>query len=172
MYDCVLRLACRSVHLSVYLIGLPDLCGRKVRPFAPSCLCDFRGSSPVLCTKQKSANVLPPSPIISQGRGAGGEGGHGDSGLRRFGAGGVAGMCGERACSMCVRAGLWAVRSRLAGRMSGAAGRLRTGVCTLWCPLAQQFRTPRYILVHLAQAGSPCWRHVTDRGSLSTYPGR
>ena len=104
--------------------------------------------------------------------GAGGEGGHGDLGLRRFEAGGVAGMCGEGACSMCVRAGLRAVRSRLAGRVSGAAGRLRTGVCTLWCPLAQQFRTPRCILVHLAQAGSPCWRHVTDRGSLSTYPGR
>ena len=50
---------------------------------------------------------------------------------------------------MCVRAGLRAVRSRLAGRVSGAAGRLRTGVCTLWCPLAQQFRTPRCILVHL-----------------------
>ena len=65
-----------------------------------------------------------------------------------------------------------AVRSRLAGRVSGAAGRLRTGVCTLWCPLAQQFRTPLCILVHLAQAGNPCWRHVTDRGSLSTYPGR
>ena len=43
---------------------------------------------------------------------------------------------------MCVRAGLRAARSRLAGRVSGAAGRLRTGVCTLWCPLAQQFRTP------------------------------
>ena len=73
---------------------------------------------------------------------------------------------------MCVRAGLRAVRGRLAGRVSGAAGRLRTGVCTLWCPLAQQFRTPLCILVHLAQAGNPCWRHVTDRGSLSTYPGR
>ena len=58
----------------------------------------------------------------------------------------VAGMCGERACSMCVRAGLRAVRSRLAGRVSGAAGRLRTGVWTLWCPLAQQFRTPLCIL--------------------------
>ena len=58
MYDCVLRLACRSVHLSVYLIGLPDLCGQKVRTSAPSYLCDFRGSSPVLCTKQKSADVL------------------------------------------------------------------------------------------------------------------
>ena len=54
MYDCVLRLARRSVHLSVYLIGLPDLCGQKVRTSAPSYLCDFRGSSPVLCTKQKS----------------------------------------------------------------------------------------------------------------------
>ena len=97
-----------------------------------------------------------PSPIISHGRGAGGEGGHGDLGLRRFGAGGVAGMCGERACSMCVCAGLRAVRSRLAGRVSGAAGRLRTGMCTLWCPLAQQFRTPLCILVHLAQAGNPC----------------
>ena len=63
---------------------------------------------------------------------------------------------------MCVRAGLRAVCSRLAGRVSGAAGRLRTGVCTLWCPLAQQFRTPLCILVHLAQAGSPCWWHVTD----------
>ena len=30
MYDCVLRLACRSVHLSVYLIGLPVLCGQNV----------------------------------------------------------------------------------------------------------------------------------------------
>ena len=51
MYDCVLRLACRSVHLSVYLIGLPVLCGQKVRTSAPSYLCDFRRSSPVLCTK-------------------------------------------------------------------------------------------------------------------------
>ena len=68
----------------------------------------------------------------------------------------VAGMCGEHACSMCVRAGLRAVHSRFAGRVSSAAGRLRTGVCTLWCPLAQQFQTPRCILVHLAQAGNPC----------------
>ena len=58
MYDCVLRLACRSVHLSVYLIGLPVLCGQKVTTSAPSYLCDFHGSSPVLCTKQKSADVL------------------------------------------------------------------------------------------------------------------
>ena len=77
-----------------------------------------------------------PSPIISHGCGAGGEGGHGGLGLRRFGAGGKAGTCGERACSMCVRAGLRAVRSRLAGRVSRAAGHLRIGVCTLWCPLA------------------------------------
>ena len=27
MFDCLLRLAYRSVHLSVYLIGLPVLCG-------------------------------------------------------------------------------------------------------------------------------------------------
>ena len=58
MYDCVLRLACRSVHLSVYLIGLPALCGQKVRTSAPTYLCYFRRSSPVLCTKQKSADVL------------------------------------------------------------------------------------------------------------------
>ena len=48
---------------------------------------------------------------------------------------------------MCVRAGLRVVRSRLAGRVSGAAGRLRTGVCTLWCPRAQHFRTPLCVCV-------------------------
>ena len=73
------------------------------------------------------ALALPP-PSSRRAAGRGGEGGHGDLGLRRFGAGGVAGMCGERACSMCVRAGLREVRSGLAGRVSGAAGRLRTGV--------------------------------------------
>ena len=111
----------------------------------------------MLCAEQKSTECSgSPSPIISHGCGAAGEGGHGDLGLRRFGAGGMASMCGERACSMCVRAGLRAVRRRLAGRVSSTAGRLRTRVCTLCCPLAQQLRTPRCILVHLAQAGNPC----------------
>ena len=58
MYDCLLRLACRSVHLSVYLTGLPVPCGQKVRTSAPTYLCDFRRGSPVLCTKQKPADVL------------------------------------------------------------------------------------------------------------------
>ena len=58
MFDCLLRLAYQSVHLSVYLIGLPVLCGQKVRTSAPTYLCYFRGSSPVLCAKQKSADML------------------------------------------------------------------------------------------------------------------
>ena len=58
MFDCLLRLAYRSVHLSVYLIGLPVLCGQKVRTSEPTYLCYFRRSSPVLCTKQKSADML------------------------------------------------------------------------------------------------------------------
>ena len=58
MFDCLLRLAYRSVHLSVYLIGLPVLCGQKVRTSALTYLCYFRRSSPVLCTEQKSADML------------------------------------------------------------------------------------------------------------------
>ena len=57
MFDCLLRLAYRSVHLSVYLIGLPVLCGQKVRTSEPTYLCYFRRSSPVLCTKQKCVCV-------------------------------------------------------------------------------------------------------------------
>ena len=51
MFDGLLRLAYRSVHLSVYLIGLPALCVQKVRTSEPTYLY-FRRSSPVLCTKQ------------------------------------------------------------------------------------------------------------------------
>ena len=58
MFDCLLRKVYRSVHLSVYLIGLPVLCGQKVITSEPTYLCYFRGSSPVLCTKQKSIDVL------------------------------------------------------------------------------------------------------------------
>ena len=58
MFDCLLRLAYRSVHLSVHLIGLPVLCSQKVRTSEPTYLCYFRRSSPVLCTKQKPADML------------------------------------------------------------------------------------------------------------------
>ena len=58
MFDCLLRKVCRSVHLSVYRIGLPVLCGQKVRTSEPTYLCYFRGSSPVLCTKQNSIDLL------------------------------------------------------------------------------------------------------------------
>ena len=77
MYDCLLRLACRSVHLSVYLIGPPVLCGQKVRTSAPTYLCDFRRSSPVLCTKQKPVDVLwlSLSHHLAGPRGGGGRGG-------------------------------------------------------------------------------------------------
>ena len=39
MFDCLLRLAYRSVHLSVYLIGLPVLCGQKVSMTRCVCVC-------------------------------------------------------------------------------------------------------------------------------------
>ena len=77
MFDCLLRLAYRSVHLSVYLIGLPALCGQKVRTSEPTYLCSFRRSSPVLCTKQKSADMLwlSLSHHLAGPRGGGGRGG-------------------------------------------------------------------------------------------------
>ena len=77
MFDCLLREDSRSVHPSVYLIGLPVLCGQKVRTSEPTCLCYFRGSSPVLCAKQKSTDVfrLSLSHHLAWLRGGGGGGG-------------------------------------------------------------------------------------------------
>ena len=49
--------------------------------------------------ENKAVTTTVPSSIsIPCGRRAGGEAGIGDLGLRRLGAGGVGGMCGERGC--------------------------------------------------------------------------
>ena len=59
MFDCLLRLAYRSVHLSVYLIGLPVLCGQKVRTSEPTYLCYFRVCVCVcVCARARRRTIL------------------------------------------------------------------------------------------------------------------